>query len=123
MSGGTTANQYNYMKDAWHPTRNPDSDLPRAGHSQTTLPCTLILHDASFLRLKNLTFSYRFDIRAKAIESITLSLTGDNLFLLTKYNGYDPDVSTESEDSALRRVDLGAYPKARTIMGGIKMIF
>lgn len=123
MAGGTTANQYNYMKDAWHPTRNPDSDLPRAGHSQTTLPCTLMVHDASFLRLKNLTFAYRFDIKSKAIESVTLSLTGDNVFLLSKYNGFDPDVSTESEDSALRRVDLGAYPKARTFMGGIKIVF
>lgn len=123
MSGGTTANQYNYMKDAWHPTKNPDSDLPRAGHSQTTLPCTLMVHDASFLRLKNLTFSYRFDIKRKFMDNITLSLSGENLYLLTKYNGFDPDVSTESEDSALRRVDLGAYPKARTIIAGVKIVF
>ncbi len=123
MSGGQTANQYRYMKEAWHPERNPDSDLPRAGHSQTTLPCTLLVHDASFLRLKNVTLSYRFDIRKTWMKSVTLSLSGENLFLWTKYNGFDPDVSTESEDSALRRVDLGAYPKSRTVTAGVKVNF
>lgn len=123
MAGGTNANQYRYMKDCWHPEKNPDSDLPRAGHSQTTLPCTLLVHDASFLRLKNITMAYRFDINRKFMKSLTVSLSGENLFLWTKYNGFDPDVSTESADSALRRVDLGAYPKARTIIAGVKINF
>lgn len=123
MTGGSQANQYRVMMNGWHPDKNPDSDLPRAGHGQTTLPCSLLVHDASFLRLKNVTLSYRFDIRKRWMKSLTVSLSGENLYLWTKYNGFDPDVSTESEDSALRRVDLGAYPKARTIIAGIKFNF
>lgn len=123
MTGGTQANQYRMMNDSWHPVRNPDSDLPRAGQSQTILPCSLIVHDASFLRIKNVTLSYRFDINRKFMKALTVSVSGENLYLFTNYNGFDPDVSTESEDSALRRVDLGAYPKARTIIAGVKINF
>lgn len=123
MAGGTQANQFRYMRDCWHPTKNPESDLPRAGHSQTLLPCTLIVHDASFLRIKNITLSYRFDIKKKFMDSITVSLSGENLWLFSNYNGFDPDVSTESENSALRRVDLGSYPKARTVIAGLKINF
>lgn len=123
MAGGHTANQYRYMKNGWHPEKNPDSDLPRAGHSQTTLPCSLIVHDASFLRLKNVTLSYLFELNRKWMKSITLSVSGENLWLWTGYNGFDPDVSTESEDSPMRRIDLGAYPKARTITAAVKLNF
>lgn len=124
MAGTKLANQYRYMLDGWHPERNPDSDIPRAGYkADTALPSDFMIHDASFIRLKNLTLSYRFDLnRAKSLfKDITLSVIGDNLFLWKKYNGFDPDVSTEASSSTLRRVDLGAYPKARTISFSVKV--
>jgi hypothetical protein len=46
-------------------------------------------------------------------------MNADNVFLLTKYNGFDPDVSVKQSDethSTLRRVDTGAYPRARTFI-------
>lgn len=123
MTGGTTANQYKYMAASWHPEKNPTSNLPRAGHAQTTLPCSLLVHDASFLRLKNLTLAYRFDINRKWMKAVTVSVSGENLYLLSGYNGFDPDVSSETEDTVLRRVDLGSYPQARTIIAGVKLNF
>ena len=51
---------------------------------------------------------------------MTFTLTGDNLALWTKYNGFDPDVSTSGE-STLRRVDMGAYPKARMVVLGVQL--
>ena len=121
MSGSTFTNQYRYMLNAWHPTRNPDSDLPRAGSFSAAVPSDFMVHDASYLRLKNVSFGYTFDLKkCKFIRDLNLTVSGENLYLWKKYNGFDPDVSS-SDDSALRRVDLGAYPKARTVVFSIQV--
>ena len=123
-AGGSNTNQFRYMLNAWHPVRNPDSWYPRAGTDDQFPPSTLMLHDASYLRLKTLQVAYTFDCKkSKVFRDITVSLKGDNLWLWTEYNGYDPDVSTESDGSVLRRVDKGAYPKARSFILGLQMNF
>lgn len=122
MSGSYTTNQYRYMMNAWHPVRNPDSDIPAAGGvGYDHLPSNFAVHDASYLRLKTLSLGYTFDLskKTKLIRSLKLSMNADNVFLLTKYNGFDPDVSVKQSDetqSTLRRVDTGAYPRARTFI-------
>jgi hypothetical protein len=134
MAGGYATNQYRYMLDAWHPVRNPDSDLPRAGTDDRLVPSSLQVHDASYLRLKNATVSYTFDLRKKTrlLRDITRPLrtksqlrmtpvTGENLWLWTKYNGFDPDVSSEGTSSTLRRVDMGAYPRSRMFVFSIQL--
>ena len=123
MAGGYATNQYRYMLDAWHPVRNPDSDLPRAGTDDRLVPSSLQVHDASYLRLKNATVSYTFDLRKKTrlLRDITLAVTGENLWLWTKYNGFDPDVSSEGTSSTLRRVDMGAYPRSRMFVFSIQL--
>lgn len=118
MGTGTyLSNQYRYMVNAWHPIRNPDSDLPRA-ESKDDIPADRFVYNASFLRLKSATATYVFDIKkltANKLQELKLSLSGNNLFLWKKYNGYDPEVSTESGNSTIRRMDNGAYPASRTI--------
>ncbi len=123
MAGSSMSNQYRYMLEAWHPVRNPQSNLPRAGAVDTHVPSDLMIYDASYIRLKNITVGYTFDLskRSKFIRDITLNLSAENLHIWKKYNGFDPDVSTDSSDSALRRVDLGAYPKPRTIVFSIQL--
>lgn len=117
MGGSTFTNQYRYMIKAWHPVRNPQSDIPRAG-SADQVATDRYVYDASFLRLKNISVSYKFDMRKATrnhLNDITLTLSGENLYLWKYYNGFDPDVSTSSSNATLRRVDNGAYPKPRTI--------
>ena len=123
MAGSSMSNQYRYMLEAWHPVRNPQSNLPRAGAVDAHVPSDLMIYDASYIRLKNITVGYTFDLskRSKFIRDITLNLSAENLHIWKKYNGFDPDVSTDSSDSALRRVDLGAYPKPRTIVFSIQL--
>ena len=124
MAGSQFANQYRYMLDAWHPVRNPNSDIPRAGaKSDAALPSDFMIHDASYLRLKNVTLAYTFDLRKKCswLRDLTLSVSGENLYLWKKYNGFDPDVSSEGTSSTLRRMDLGAYPKPRTIIFSLQL--
>ena len=122
MSATYCTNQYRYMMDAWHPVRNPNSDIPAAGGvGYSHLPSSFQVHDASYLRLKTLSLGYTFDLskKTKLVRSLKLSMNADNVFLLTSYNGFDPDVSVKQSDethSTLRRVDTGAYPRARTFI-------
>lgn len=124
MSGGYYTNQYRYMLDAWHPVRNPNSDIMRAGTGAYNVPSSFQVHDASYLRFKTLSISYDWDLRKKKkspVRGISIGLIGENLFLWTKYNGFDPDVSTESDNAALRRVDMGAYPRERSVVLNLKI--
>ena len=121
MAGSYTSNQYRYMLNAWHPVRNPESDYPRAGTDDRMLPSSFAVHDASYLRLKNASISYTFDLSKKTpLKDLTVGVSGTNLFLISAYNGFDPDVST-SEESTLRRVDMGAYPQARMIIFSLQV--
>ena len=124
QSGGIHTNQYRYMLDSWHPERHPESEIPRAGYTDTALPSDFMIHDASYLRLKNISFGYTLDLSKKwrkGIRDITFTISGENLYLWKNYNGFDPDVSSEGTSSTLRRVDLGAYPKPRTFTFSIQM--
>ena len=127
MSGSTSTNQYRYMLDCWHPVRNPNSDIPAPGQAAgAALPSDFMVHDASYLRLKNLSVAYTFDFRKKesfVFREITVGVSGDNIYLWKYYNGFDPDVSSEGTSSVLRRADIGAYPKARTFMFNLNLKF
>lgn len=122
-SGSPYTNQYSYMGDAWHPVRNPYSDIPRAGAADG-IPSDRMVHDATYLRLKNISVGYTFDMRKVAkgiIRDMKLSVSGENLYLWKRYNGFDPDVSSNSSNSTLRRVDIGAYPKPRTVIFSLQI--
>ena len=117
MAGTYCTNQYSYMKDCWHPLRNPESDIPAPGCSGSSmLPSNFMVHDASYLRLKNISVSYPIDLRRiskKRLKTLTVGFNVDNVYLWTPYNGFDPDVSTSSDTSTIRRADVGAYPQSR----------
>lgn len=122
-NGSTITNQYRYMLNAWHPVRNPKSDIPKAG-SYDALASDRMMHDATFLRLKNVSLGYTWDVSRitnKTIDDIRFVLSGENLILWKSYNGFDPDVSSESGTSTLRRLDIGAYPKPRTVIFSIQV--
>ncbi|MCQ2114731.1 MAG: TonB-dependent receptor [Bacteroidales bacterium] len=124
MAGTIFSNQYRYMLDAWHPTRNPQSDIPRAGgKTDAALPSDFMIHDASYLRLKNLSLSYTLDLHKynAPLKDMTFTVSGENLYLWKNYNGFDPDVNSSGTSSTLRRLDIGTYPKARTIMFSIQV--
>lgn len=114
-AGGRYTNQYSFMKNAWHPLRNPDSDIPRAGYYESAVPSDFMVYDASFLRLQDLSVSYAVNLK-KVFKDLTLTLSGNNLALFKNYNGFDPDVSSSGTSSTVRRMDVGAYPKARRIV-------
>lgn len=123
-TGSYLSNQFEYMVNAWHPVRNPESNIPRAD-SKDDIPCDRFVHDASFLRLKDASISYSFQLNkySKLFRSLTLTASGSNLVLFKKYNGYDPEVSTQSEGSTIRRMDNGAYPNSRRFVFSAQLNF
>ena len=117
MAGSRRTNQYAYMVNAWHPIANPNSNLPRAGIIDYTLPSSFLIHDSSYLRLKTLSLSYRFNIKSRVIREMETSLSGENLALWTNYNGFDPDVSSGS----VKGYDNSWYPKSRRFVVSVKI--
>ncbi|MBP5397850.1 MAG: TonB-dependent receptor [Bacteroidales bacterium] len=123
-AGGTYTNQYRLMNNAWHPTRNPESNIPRAGYYEMAVPSDFMIFDASYLRLQDLSLGYTFNFKQGSVfKDLTLTLSGNNLLLFKYYNGFDPDVSYSGGDSksTVRRMDVGAYPKARRIIFSIQI--
>jgi iron complex outermembrane receptor protein len=81
------------------------------------------IENGSFTRLQNITVGYRLPRRllAQASEG-RVYLSGDNLLILTGYNGYDPEVHVEA-GLASRGIDYLTYPRARTFTGGVRLAF
>ena len=112
------------MSKAWDRVRKPNWDIPRAGaKTDAALASDFMIHDASYLRLKNINLSYTLDLHKTRVpvKDVTFTVSGENLYLWKKYNGFDPDVSSSGTSSTLRRLDIGAYPKARTVIFSIQV--
>lgn len=106
---------------------NPTNDYPRANASpQGNVMSDVIVEDGSYIRLKEVVLSYdlpeKLISRAK-ISNLRLSLSGRNLYTITDYSGYDPEVSIYGGSVFGKGADFGAYPMARTILFSINATF
>ena len=84
------------------------------------------VEDASFLRMQSATIGYTLpeDLTKKVhIRKLRLYVTGTNLFCLTKYSGYDPEVDTRRSTPLTPGVDYSAYPKSIGFVAGINLTF
>lgn len=76
------------------------------------------LEDASFVKLKNVSLSYRIPKRVTKFGSVLLSVSAQDVLTLTRYKGMDPEVY-----SGYDGLDYGAYPVPFTITFGAKINF
>jgi len=90
---------------------------------------TRYLKDGAFVRLNNTTLGYSFDTQKmgikKWISNARLSVTGQNLWIETAYDGYDPEVNKNASDGGISSygIDYLSYPKAKTIIFGLNLTF
>ena len=90
---------------------------------------TRYLKDGAFVRLNNTTLGYSFDTQKmginKWISTARLSVTGQNLWIATAYDGYDPEVNKNASDAGISSygIDYLSYPKAKTIIFGLNLTF
>ncbi len=71
------------------------------------------VENASYLKLRNITLGYTLPLKHGKLGNLRLFATGSNLFTITPYSGYDPEVSSGT--------DTGAYPAARSIVFGVEL--
>ncbi len=119
-----TANNLMYTNNL--PGRNILVDALSSGinYDQQKTFSSRWLEDASFLRMDNLTFGYNFSVPQAHISQARLTLSAQNLFVLTSYSGLDPEVSSEiSSNAAAFGIDYLSYPRARTFAIGLNLTF
>ncbi|WP_324672306.1 TonB-dependent receptor [Hymenobacter sp. GOD-10R] len=120
----------------WTP-QNPSTTTPRAiiaggagnasysAGSNSFLNSTRWLESGSYLRLKNVQIGYTIPKavieRVKGIGSLRIYVTGQNVFTITKYDGYDPE--TVGSGPLARGIDDGSYPNIRTFTAGLQLGF
>ena len=78
------------------------------------------IEDGSYLRLKNITLSYRIPVMSTYLQGITLWGSANNLFTLTRYLGSDPEFST-SNNVLMQGIDRGLLPQSANFSLGIKI--
>ena len=127
------------LLDRWTPS-NQDTDIPAftdwVTRHNAALPGNLIsgvdnrisryIEDGSYARLKNITLAYNFSgslLNKVGIAKLRAYVSGTNLITITKYTGYDPEVSAYNDLDAKIGVDLSNYPTAKTISFGLNLTF
>jgi len=101
--------------------------MPRATQSKNNLiSSTRFVEDGSYLRLKTLTLSYDFKnafLKKVGISRLQPYLTAQNLLTLTKYKGFDPEVSQYGGDPKVQGIDYGTYPQSKSYVFGFNVEF
>ena len=125
-NGYANFNQMGEMRDHWTPY-NTDTDIPRADYEDRNLTSRFV-EDGSFIRLQSINLSY--DLPSETAQSIGLSRFQlysniENVFLWTKYTGFDPEVSVARGQKAItsQNLDYGAYPRTLNVTFGVKIGF
>ena len=107
----------------WTPDNTENAKWPRATMAQTREWRISDRHveDGSYLKLKTINLAYNFGSPCKGIENLTVFGTVNNVFTITGYSWYDPDVNTFGQDASRRGVDIYSYPASRTFSLGVKV--
>ncbi len=119
----------------WTPT-NTNTDIPRNGFYYSQYGGYINDHfveNASYLRLKNLTFGYTIPIK-RIVRSFRVYFSAENLFTVTGYSGWDPETDTKSYEqqkasgsnqqaNAGAGLDFNSYPSMRTYTFGVNITF
>ena len=118
------ANQLAEVKDRWTTTNpNPAALYPRASNV-SPLISDRFFEDGSYFRLRNVQLGYNLPknlTRLKWLRAARLYVSGQNLLTLTRYTGYDPEVSSTGGSDLRKGVDVGAYPAAKTWTVGLRL--
>ena len=112
------------VADRWTPT-NASNSVPSTKGYITNDVYSRFVEDGSFLRLKNLTLGYTLPKKWTNkfhASRLRVYVTGQNLFCLNNYSGYDPEVNSLN-NPMMPGLDWGAYPKSRVFTVGLDLQF
>lgn len=121
-------NQSTAVLNRW---QNPGdvTNMPKSttdGSTDNSRVSSRFIEDGSYIRLKAITLSHNlpksFTDKVK-LSALSLYVTGENLFTITNYSGFDPEVNVYNEGTQSNTapgVDYGTYPQTRNIIFGIR---
>lgn len=129
--------EWNRTKDALNrwTTENTNTDQPRNGFYYLTsgggYTNSHFIEDASFLRMKTINLGYTLPSNTKFIQSFRIYFLIDNLFTITNYSGWDPEVDTKGYETggsgqtanAGAGLDFNSYPSLRAYSLGLNISF
>lgn len=109
----------------WTPETATTASWPKAtaGYTRTWLVSNRYVENGSYMKMKYITLAYDWRKPFRGIENIHFSLTANNLFTITKYSWFDPDVNAGGTNAACPGVDSYSYPSARTFALGVNFTF
>lgn len=113
------------LLDRWT-TDHTNTDVKAAYQDPAITISDRFIEDATYYRLKNLTFGYSIpkSVRSKAgIQAIKIYLSAQNLFTWTHYTGFDPEVSSSGQSLINRGVDDAVYPNNKSYQLGLLVTF
>jgi TonB-dependent starch-binding outer membrane protein SusC len=118
--------------NAWTPT-NTKTNIPRAISSdpgKNARTSTRFLENGSFLRMQNVMIGYNVpagklgSLTKGVVSSFRIYVAGQNLFTITDYSGYDPEVGNRTPGSFLTNgIDFAVYPQPKSFQVGIQANF
>ena len=103
---------------------NPNAKYPKVSKNTRYLASNRYVEDGSYIRLKNIQLSYTYDknTRFSWAKGSQIYISVQNLFTLTKYSWYSPDVNTRGGSNSISTgIDMFGFPDARTITLGLKL--
>ena len=113
------------VADRWSPT-NASNKVPSQDGYIVNDVYSRFIEDGSFLSIKNITLGYTLPhkwTRKFHASKLRIYATGQNLFCISGYSGYDPEVNSASSNPMTPGLDWGAYPKSRVFTYGIDLQF
>lgn len=120
-------NQSTAVLDRW---RSPGdvTNIPRSsfGNSDNSRVSTRFVEDASYLRFKAITLSYNMPEKILDFLDVTafkIYATGENIFTITNYSGFDPEVNAFGGSNTVQGIDFGTYPQTRNLIFGLNLTF
>lgn len=109
------------LADRWSET-NPSQEYV-SGFQGGRLPISdRFLEDGSFVRLKNISLGYTLT-NFKGFQRVRFYLSSNNLFTITDYTGYDPEVNSYGGSNTAIGIDNLVYPVAKSYLVGLQLSF
>lgn len=105
------------------------AEFPEESFNNSNTVSTRFLEDGSFFRMNNATLAYNLNTDriglSNVFQNIRFALTGQNLFVITDYSGFDPEVNTGATSAGIQTfgIDRFTYPRARTFSLSLNLIF
>jgi len=121
-TGTVYENQSVTVLNRWM-TDGDNTSIPNTQYTgvvSNALPSSFYIENGSYFKLRSLTLSYSLKKQVAFARSAQVYISGYNLFTLTKYLGWDPEVAT-GQGVFSRGYDFGNYPQPRMFMLGIKL--